>query len=60
MPLYLGLIVMAIPTYTKGKGGLMKYWQRISVSCGMVLAAVSTTGAAEYETQANKPVRQAV
>ena len=38
----------------------MKHWQGVSVACGMVLAAVSGGGAAEYETQANKAVGQAV
>jgi hypothetical protein len=38
----------------------MKHWQGLFVVCGMVLAAVSGAGAAEYETQANKPVGQAV
>src|SRR6266481_5860574 len=38
----------------------MRNWQRVSVVCGMVLAAVSGGGAAEYETQANKPVSAAL
>jgi hypothetical protein len=36
----------------------MKHWQRVSVVCGIVLAAVSGAGAAEYELQTNKSVGQ--
>jgi hypothetical protein len=38
----------------------MRSWQRVSVVCGIVLAAVSGAGAAEYETSANKRVSQAI
>src|SRR6266436_8586537 len=38
----------------------MRNWQRVSVVCGMVLIAASGAGAAEYETQANKPVSAAL
>ena len=38
----------------------MKHWQRVSVVCGMALAAVSGAGAAEYERPANKAVGQAL
>ncbi len=38
----------------------MRNWKRLAVVCMTVLASTSGAGAAEYETQANKPVGQAL
>ena len=38
----------------------MRNWKRVAVTCAIVLAAVSGTGAAEYETPTNRPVAQAL
>jgi hypothetical protein len=38
----------------------MRSWKHLSMACMIVLAAAGGTGAAEYETQANKPVSQAL
>ncbi len=38
----------------------MRNWKRLAVACMTVLASASGAGAAEYETQANKPVGQAL
>jgi len=36
----------------------MSYWKRVSMVCMIVLAVASAAGAADYETQTNKPVQQ--
>ena len=38
----------------------MSYWKRVSMVCMIVLAAASAAGAADYETQTNKPASQAL
>src|SRR6266511_2098535 len=38
----------------------MRNWKRLAVVCMTVLASTSGAGATEYETQANKPVGQAL
>src|SRR6266496_662128 len=38
----------------------MRNWKRLAVVCTTVLASTSGAGAAEYETQANKPAGQAL
>jgi len=38
----------------------MSYWKRVSMVCMIVLAAAGAAGAADYETQTNKPASQAL
>ena len=38
----------------------MSYWKRVSMVCMIVLAVASAAGAADYETQTNKPASQAL
>jgi hypothetical protein len=38
----------------------MRHWRRISVACVVVLFAANGSGAADYETQMNKPVKDAI